>query len=104
LLNTKIYKLLFQPFIENSIVHCFKNITYKGKITIDIFSEDESTIVITIEDNGKGYIQNSNNKSTGIDSSINRVKLYYKEKAIIQIKSEINKGTKVIIKIPRIII
>ncbi|NCD06817.1 MAG: hypothetical protein EOL97_11915 [Spirochaetia bacterium] len=104
LLNTKIYKLLFQPFIENSIVHGFKDITYKGKIIIDIFSEDESTLVISIEDNGKGYIQNPNKKSTGIDSSINRVKLYYKEKAVIKINSEINKGTKVIIKIPRIII
>lgn len=99
--NYKIYKLLFQPYIENSIVHGFSDIDYKGIIKIDIKKELDNKFSISISDNGKGYDLESVEKSTGLDSANSRLKLYYNDKAIINVKSNINKGTKIKITIER---
>lgn len=93
----KIFKLLFQPYIENSIVHGFKDIDYKGIIKIDIKKEKNHRFSISIVDNGKGYDLNSIEKSTGLDSANSRLKIYYKNTANIKIESSINEGTKVMI-------
>lgn len=45
--------MLLQPFIENSIIHGFKGIDYRGEININL-QQNESTISCTIEDNGNG--------------------------------------------------
>ncbi|WCM42660.1 histidine kinase [Flavobacterium sp. CBA20B-1] len=45
--------MLLQPFVENAIEHGFKNISYKGVITIS-FIENNNQLMILIKDNGKG--------------------------------------------------
>jgi two-component system sensor histidine kinase YesM len=100
--NYKIYKLLFQPYIENSIVHGFKDINYKGIIKIDIKKEQDNKISISIVDNGHGYDIKNVELSTGQDSANSRLKLYYKDNANIHIESSINVGTKVKITIGKI--
>ena len=45
--------MLIQPFVENAIKHGFKNIDYKGKITINL-TEKEPFIFCQIIDNGVG--------------------------------------------------
>jgi len=57
----QIAPMLIQPFIENAIVHGFKDLDYKGELQIDYKKEGEK-IVITIQDNGKGVLSTSENK------------------------------------------
>lgn len=45
--------MLLQPYIENAIVHGFKQINYHGQLTIQ-FREEGEKIICTIRDNGIG--------------------------------------------------
>ena len=45
--------MLIQPFVENAIDHGFRNIDYKGLITITFTVENEQLIIL-VDDNGKG--------------------------------------------------
>ena len=45
--------MLIQPFVENAIEHGFRNIDYKGLITVDFTVENEQ-LIIMVDDNGKG--------------------------------------------------
>lgn len=47
--------MLIQPFVENAIEHGFRNINYKGHLSI-IFSVKNKQMFITVEDNGVGMI------------------------------------------------
>lgn len=49
----RIVKLILQPFIENSIVHGFKDIDYPGIITLSVAVTSE-TLTIRVADNGRG--------------------------------------------------
>lgn len=51
--NVLIPPMLVQPFVENAIEHGFRNIDYKGILTI-FFKTENHQMFITIEDNGKG--------------------------------------------------
>jgi len=51
--NMLIPPMLVQPFVENSIEHGFRNIDYKGILTISFRAENEQ-MFITVEDNGRG--------------------------------------------------
>lgn len=51
--NVLIPPMLVQPFVENAIEHGFRNIDYKGILTV-FFKTDNHQMFITIEDNGKG--------------------------------------------------
>ena len=55
--------LLIQPFIENSIIHGFKNIDRKPHISIKIILETENNILISIDDNGCGRQKSQSTKS-----------------------------------------
>lgn len=106
-------KLIIQPLVENSIYHGLKLRRQKGIIRIDIYAE-ENYIFIKVLDNGLGMndeqlLTLNKNLSESIESehyglyNINeRLKLTFGEKYTIEIKSEIEKETKVLIKIPMI--
>ena len=49
-----IHKLILQPFIENSILHGFENVTRRCQITIRFFILQNKYLVIKIIDNGIG--------------------------------------------------
>ena len=53
----KIPPMLLQPFVENSIEHGFKDISYKGKINIS-FAKSEDKLIVKIQDNGIGIDEN----------------------------------------------
>lgn len=46
--------LMVQPFIENAIIHGFKNIDYSGIISVSFVLESDNYLVCLIEDNGSG--------------------------------------------------
>jgi two-component system sensor histidine kinase YesM len=52
----QIHKLLLQPFLENSLIHGFEGISWKGKLGIrfQMLGREEQYLLICIEDNGTG--------------------------------------------------
>lgn len=113
LVDASIYKLLLQPFIENSILHGFERKDCGGLLTV-IFGREEDRIKITISDNGKGmprdrlyYLQkmlsdpmNAEADRLGIINSCRRMQGYYKNRYQVRIVSEEGNGTVVEIWIP----
>ena len=109
-----IYKLLLQPFIENSIIHGFEGCKNGGKLLVKVTLIDEDYLVFHIEDNGKGISKNklenirkkiSSNydvidESIGISNVYNRMRMYYGDRGKLEIFSEENVGTTVLLYIP----
>lgn len=69
--------MIIQPFVENSIEHGFKGISYPGEIDI-LFDEDETHVVVSILDNGKGLggPESVNNEHISRASQIIRDRIY----------------------------
>lgn len=109
-----VYKLLFQPFIENSIIHGFKGMENGGLIHIDLFlSEQKDKLHVVIEDNGKGMdrvkVELFNNRkeavkdegtSIGIHNAFARMDMYYGESADWNVSSIKGMGTVITLRIP----
>lgn len=112
--QVQIYKLIIQPFVENAIIHGFKEIESGGILRVDIMlSEDKEKLDIIIEDNGKGMskeiVQKYNNKvaifeddkrSIGLCNAFTRMQMYYGDMASWNISSIPEVGTIVTLKIP----
>ena len=110
----KVYKLLLQPFVENAIIHGFKEIESGGLLQIDIMAaEHEQGIIIIIEDNGAGMPQEMlkcfNNKeeaikdegkSIGLHNAFSRMNMYYGEKASWNVSSMEGMGTVITLRLP----
>ncbi|TCU74157.1 two-component system sensor histidine kinase YesM [Tissierella praeacuta] len=106
-------KMIIQPLVENSIYHGLKLKKQKGIININVLSENDY-IIIEVIDNGIGMnhkmlATTKDNLYNSIESehyglyNINeRLKLTFKDKYNIDIDSEFRKGTKVLLKIPKI--
>ncbi len=106
-------KMIVQPLVENSIYHGLKQKKNSGIIIIKIFSED-NFIIIEVTDDGIGMsdenlkeLMNSLSQSIETDHyglyNINeRLRLTFKDKYRIEIKSNVNSGTTVTLKIPKI--
>ncbi|MBK5243526.1 MAG: PocR ligand-binding domain-containing protein [Eubacteriaceae bacterium] len=104
-----------QPFVENAIIHAIEPNAKGGdvSITAQLFKE---MAVLKIVDNGKGipadkihkilegtYESDGREKNTGIgiNNANKRLMYYYGVNHGVEIKSELNKGTEITIKIPR---
>ena len=112
--NKKVYKLLLQPFVENAIIHGFKEMESGGLLQIDIMpAQHDQGIVIIIEDNGKGMPQEMlkcyNNreeaikdegKSIGLHNAFSRMNMYYGEKASWNVSSMEGMGTVITLRLP----
>lgn len=115
LLSQKVIRLLFQPFIENTIYHGCRNSNTKCFIRIRIFLRDRS-LFFSIIDNGTGMtrenlLQIREKLSAemsdeeiashiGIANTSKRLQLFYGENAHIHISSKLNWGTYIHFKIP----
>ncbi|TXK83887.1 sensor histidine kinase [Paenibacillus sp. N3.4] len=107
----KTIKLLLQPIVENSIYHGLKNKRGKGHIHIQAGIKDKQ-LVIVIADDGIGIQQEQldnmfnlgaadyKQKSFGLKSTNERIKLYFGVEYGLEIQSEYGKGTLVKIKLP----
>ncbi len=73
--------MLVQPFIENSIIHAFKDIDRKGHISV-YFGKEDKHIFISVKDNGKGLMKtkiNKTYKSQATEITNERLKLLKKQ-------------------------
>jgi two-component system sensor histidine kinase YesM len=98
--NYRIPKLLFQPIIENSVIHCVEEVNRKIHINVIIKIADNKLIII-LSDDGDGFDTEKigNNNSIGISNVRERLEIMYKNSSF-SINSKIGVGTEVIIEIP----
>ena len=108
LLIYKVPKFFLQPFVENSIIHGFAEITEGGIIRISSEKKDDNLSFI-ISDNGKGMtrediensvIRASQDKGIGISNVHRRLTLIYGEKYHVHVESAPGKGTSFYLTIP----
>ncbi|MEY7999072.1 PocR ligand-binding domain-containing protein [Clostridium sp. Mt-5] len=114
-LDCKIPAMTLQPIIENAVIHGIEPKKEFGKVRIISKILSEKYIVFEIQDNGVGMgakelksLKNKMNSSNKDDSNISigiqivqdRIKYYFGSQYGIDIKSSINVGTTVYIKLP----
>jgi len=111
-LDLRIHKLLFQPFVENSIIHGFKDACESHELSISIRGKGE-LMSTTIEDDGCGIDREAleeimagtraavgSRGHIGMYNAIERIKSYYGAKAEVEIDSALGVGTSVRIALP----
>jgi sensor histidine kinase YesM len=114
---TQIPILTLQPIVENAFIHGIEPYEQKGTIEIEGYSEGEY-IVLKIKDNGIGMDEHtskslldqtnerfskSNGHSTGlgVKNVIRRLELFYQANNLISIKSAVEQGTVIELKLPK---
>jgi two-component system sensor histidine kinase YesM len=107
-------KITVQPLIENAIYHGIDRMVDEGEITVTLRQADdcEKDILITVEDNGVGMTEEqcesilkksrSDSSGIGVKNVNDRLKIYFGDKYGISIKSELDVGTVVTVRIPKI--
>lgn len=103
-------KITLQPLIENALYHGL-NMIDEGHIIIRIF-EDQDDVILEVEDNGVGMSEEqiselfendiTDKHGIGVKNVNDRIKIYFGDKYGITIRSELDEGTCVSIRIPKI--
>lgn len=112
-MDIRVHKLLFQPFIENSFIHGFKGIKRKPVLKVSLELCAGGILKIVIKDNGKGMPANvaeamnqwefsdaEDKNQIGLKNALYRIKLYYGDEAEVHVESRENEYTKVNLVIP----
>jgi len=112
MLQYKIPVMTLQPLVENAIIHGLKNKKMNGIVKIIGRKYNDSYLTIEVFDNGVGIdehklktilaIESSYESTTGlgIHNVHSRIKHFFGEKYGIELQSNKEFGTKVIIKVP----
>lgn len=99
----KVPVLILQPLIENCIRHAWNDKDNTLKIDISIQQQD-STLQMTVTDNGRGIIPQVLEKIPVPDHALaniyERLHVMYKKYDLLKVESTYGQGTKVTIKIP----
>ncbi len=112
-LETPVPTLILQPLVENAVIHGVSKKTEGGKITISIESWG-SDLLIHVRDNGVGFDSHDMNQglnkkqsssrqgkpAIGLRNIDNRLRMLYGDKYRLLIESEVDKGTRVQLRIP----
>ncbi len=104
-------KITLQPIIENAILHGINRMVEEGMIRISVRMEEED-IVFVVEDNGVGMTEEqcqeilskeqSDRTGIGIKNVNDRIRIYFGERYGLTIDSELDEGTTVTIRLPKI--
>ena len=107
-------KITVQPLIENAIYHGIDRMVDEGEITVSVKRADDCAddILITVSDNGIGMTDEqcesilrkgrSGSGGIGVKNVNDRLKIYFGDKYGLTIKSELDVGTTVTVRIPKI--
>lgn len=103
-------KITLQPLIENALYHGL-NMIDEGYIEIRIF-EDGEDVIMEVEDNGSGMTEEqiaelfvndgTDQHGIGVKNVNDRIKIYFGDKYGISVRSELDEGTCVTIRVPKI--
>ena len=104
-------KITLQPIIENAIYHGLDRMVDEGHIQIRIYSEGED-VIFRVEDNGVGMSEEQcrsilhkepgDNSGIGIKNVNDRIKIYFGKEYGLSIESELDVGTCVTIRMPKV--
>ncbi len=116
-LSYKTQKLVLQPIIENAIYHGIRQMVDEGEIIIRAYLQN-NILTFEVEDNGLGMSEDVRSRvlvkhkddddetvrvgGVGVTNVYERIQLMYGEAYGIEIESEIEEGTKVILTIPAV--
>ncbi len=105
ILSVQIPRLLFQPVVENAVMHGLEKKRGRGEIRIKVYKEMEYLHFI-VEDNGMGMNQEEGDRlisyheisdvkdgGSGLQNLIRRLRLYYGENAGMRIITKEKEGT-----------
>jgi len=111
-LDCRMHKLLFQPFVENSILHGFRGVDAKHELCVSI-GRYGARVKVTIADNGRGmdartlreieegtFPGEGRRGHIGMHNAIARIKMYYGADAAVGIESAPGEGTRISIYFP----
>ncbi|WP_379134518.1 sensor histidine kinase [Paenibacillus sp. sgz500958] len=115
-----ILKMTLQPLIENALYHGIKNKRGKGLIIIGGYAEGDSSVVLTVTDNGIGispdrlaYLREQLNHPIeaeetelseggfGLRNVHQRLRLYFGEEYGVELNSTEGQGTQIFVRIPK---
>lgn len=106
LMQLRVPKLFLQPFVENVLVHGFKELKEKGLLEIHA-ERDGEDVIFYVEDNGCGMsqeqidrIMKGNPDSVGIANVNQRIKILYGQEYGAEYHAQMGEGTCVMIRIP----
>lgn len=107
LIQTRIPRSIFQPVLENTIVHGFEDMDAGGKILLEGRIENDGFRVFRIKDNGSGFepgrveaVLNVEADGVGLSNLNHRLQILYKGRYTLKIHTAICRGTEVIIRLP----
>ena len=105
------HKITLQPIIENAIYHGINGLVDDGEILVSV-REDGEDILFTVTDNGTGMTEeqisaimqkdHSDRAGIGIKNVNDRLTIYFGPAYGIQIDSEPDRGTSVLIRMPKV--
>lgn len=108
MLNCMCSKITLQPIIENAILHGFGEFVEDGEIFISAKAE-VGAVVLTVQDNGVGMVQEKcrsillhETNGIGLKNVDDRIRIYFGTQYGITVTSELDKGTKVTIRLPQV--
>lgn len=98
-----ILKMLLQPVVENTLMYAFDREGTDNLVWIGC-RRQQGSLVITVRDNGKGFVFQGMDKLTGIglNNILQRMKLNFGEKSRLEISSTGGEGTCVTMTVPEI--
>ena len=106
-----VVKMLFQPLIENAILHGLKLNNTAPTLNIRVRAEDETNVCIEISDNGAGFdvstleeriSRDTTHHHLGLSNVQQRLWLHYGESCHFDMQSEKGRGTTIRISIPKL--
>ena len=104
-------KLILQPLVENAVFHGLEQKMNGGEVRVAVHKKWDSFMMFLVEDNGCGMekerveqvlanLDSKENKSIGLANIYQRLKLFYGNDMVFEIKSCPGEGTKVMIVVP----
>lgn len=111
LMDLPIHKLLFQPFVENAILHGFEGVRHTHRLEISLAAEN-GELQVTICDNGRGMTAaqcaalesggeaEGGKHHIGVKNALQRMRMYYGRQVRIKVESELDEGTRIILRLP----
>lgn len=95
-------RITLQGLVENACIHGIEKIKGKGLISVHI-CESVDYLSIEVEDNGSGFNSDNLVMGIGLSNIKQRLKFYYKNDDVMKIISFPGSGTRVLIKIPKVV-
>ncbi len=112
-MDCRVRKLLFQPYIENAVIHGFEGARGASELRLRIRREGEALLIV-IADNGKGMTPQAIGEAfgevtgappdqrshIGIRNAMARLEMYYHGRATLAVQSAPGQGTTVTLRVP----